>query len=213
MIRRAFAANLLPAALLWCFALAILLGYSFHEPTRAALDSLALFKKQLGLGFSMPAQALASGFLPWVFQKLQSGTHRKTALVHVPFLMAYWACQGALVDIFYGFQARMFGDNAQIGTILLKIVVDMGLFAPLISMPLAVCAFAFKDAGFSFAKTRELLGPNWYKSRVIPVYIAALLVWTPAVAVLYALPLGVQFPFQATVACFWALVLVIMTDK
>ncbi len=213
MLRRAFQSNLIPAIFLWCFALAILVGYSIHPPTKAALDALATLKKQLGLGFSMPAQALASGLLPFLFQRLQSGTHRKTALAHVPYLMTYWAFQGALVDLFYGFQAQIFGDNAQLSTILPKIVVDMGLFAPLISMPLAVCAFAFKDAGFSLAKTRELLGPNWFKSRVIPVYLAALLVWTPAVAVLYALPLGVQFPFQATVACFWALILVIMTDK
>ncbi|PQV63367.1 hypothetical protein B1R32_11222 [Abditibacterium utsteinense] len=213
MIRRAFAANLVPAVALWGFALAILLGYSIHPPTRAVLDSLALLKKQLGLGFSMPAQALASGLLPFLFQKLQSGSHRKTALVHVPYLMLYWALEGALVDLFYGLQAQLFGDNARIGTIVIKVIVDMGLFSPLLSMPLVVCAFAFKDAGFSFSKTRELLGRGWYKSRVIPVYIAALLVWTPAVAVLYALPLGVQFPFQATVACFWALILVIMTDK
>lgn len=213
MIRRAFAANLVPALFLWCFALAVLVGYSIHPPTRAALDALALLKKQLGLGFSMPAQALASGLLPFLFQKLQSGAHRKTALAHVPYLMCYWACQGALVDLFYAFQAQVFGDNARLSTILLKIVVDMGIFAPLVSMPLAVCAFAFKDAGFSLSKTRQLLGANWYRHRVVPVYIAALLVWTPAVAVLYALPLGVQFPFQATVACFWALILVIMTDR
>ena len=213
MLRRAFTANLIPAIFLWCFALAILAGYSIHPPTRHALDALAILKKQLGLGFSMPAQALASGLLPWVFQKLQSGTHRKTALVHVPFLMLYWACQGALVDLFYGLQAQLFGDNARPATIILKVLVDMGLFAPLLSMPLVVCAFAFKDSGFSISKTRLLLGPRWYRERVIPVYLAALLVWTPAVAVLYALPLGVQFPFQATVACFWALILVIMTDK
>jgi len=213
MIRRAFAANLVPAVFLWSFALAILVGYWLHPPTRAALDALAVFKKQLGLGFSMPAQALASGLLPFVFQGFQSGSHRKTALIHVPYLMLYWASQGALVDWFYGFQAQVFGDNARLETILLKVLVDMGLFAPFLSMPLVVCAFAFKDAGFSPAKTRQLLGPNWYRERVIPVYIAALLVWTPAVAVLYALPLGVQFPFQATVACFWGLVLVIMTDK
>ena len=213
MLRRAFAANLIPAVILWSFAFAILVGYSFHPPTKAALDALAEVKKQLGLGFSMPAQAFASGLLPFLFQKFQTGTHRKTTLAHVPYLMAYWAIQGAIVDFFYGFQAQIFGDNAQISTILLKVFVDMGLFAPLISMPLVVCAYAFKDAGFSLAKTRELLGKGWYKSRVIPVYLAALLVWTPAVAVLYALPLGVQFPFQATVACFWGLVLVIMTDK
>ncbi len=213
MLRRALLSNLLPAIALWFFALAVLLGYFAHPPTRAALDALALLKTRLGLGFIMPAQAFASGLLPFLFQRFQSGTHRKTAPAHVPFLMLFWAGAGALVNAFYALQAVIFGDNARPLTIFLKVVFDMCGYTPFIAMPLVVCVYAFKDAGFSLARTRQNLGANWYRARVIPVYLAALLVWTPAVAVLYALPLGLQFPFQAIVSCFWSLILVIMTDK
>ncbi len=213
MLTRALRSNLYPSIALWLFAGAILLGYYFHPATRAALDALADLKTHLGLAFSMPAQAFASGLLPFLFGRFQTGTHRRTSPAHVPFLMLFWACSGALVDGFYRLQAQIFGDNAQIATIALKVVVDMFLYAPLVAMPLVTLAFAFKDADFSLAQTKIALGKGWYRTRVIPIYLAALVVWTPAVVVLYALPLGVQFPFQATVACFWALILVIMTDK
>lgn len=213
MLLRAFRANLFPALVLWGFALALLLLYHFHAPTQIALDRLAQLKQSLGLGFSMPAQALAAGLLPYFFQKWQRGAHRKTRWSHVPFLMLVFAFLGAATDLFYAFQAQIFGDSAQLRVVALKTGVDMLLYTPLFSVPAVVVAFAFKDNGFFLPKTRAFLGREWISRRVWPLYGAALVVWTPTVAVLYALPLALQFPFQAIVQCFWGLILVIMTDK
>ena len=213
MLRQAFRANLLPALILWGFAVALLVLYYLHVPTHQALMLLAQFKNRLGLGFSMPAQAIAGALLPFLFQRIQRGDHRKTAWVHVPYLMVFCAFQGALIDSFYAFQAVIFGNNERLATILSKVAFDTLLFTPIISMPLAVLAFDFKNAGFSVARTLQPLGKAWYLSRVLPVYGAALLVWTPAIAVIYALPLALQYPIQAVVSCFWGLILVIMTSK
>jgi hypothetical protein len=127
--------------------------------------------------------------------------------------MVFWAMQGALVDGFYTLQALVFGDKPGVATVLVKVAVDMLIFTPFLSMPLALSAFEWKDTGFSVARWKERRGERWYRRRVIPIYIAALLVWTPTVAVLYALPLALQFPIQAIVQCFWGLILVILTDK
>lgn len=213
MLLRAFRDNLLPALALWGFALALGVLYHLHAPTQIAFDRLADLKAALGLGFSMPAQALAAGVLPYGFQKWQRGPHRRTRLSHVPFLMLVFACLGAMTDIFYAFQAQIFGDDAQLRTIALKTGFDMLLYTPLICVPLVVWAFAFKDNAFSPAQTRDFLGRDWIARRVVPLYGAALVVWTPTVMVLYALPLALQFPFQAIVQCFWGLILVIMTDR
>ncbi len=210
---RALRNNLLPALVLWGFALALLVLYHLHAPTRIAFDHLADLKAALGLGFSMPAQALAAGVLPFFFQKWQRGGHRKTRLSHVPFLMLFFAGLGAANDIFYAFQAQIFGDDAKFATIALKTGFDMLVYTPFFSIPLVVVAFAFKDSDFSPARTRAHLGRDWIVRRVVPLYGAALVVWTPTVMVLYALPLALQFPFQAIVQCFWGLILVIMTDK
>lgn len=213
MLLRAFRANLLPALVLWGFAFALLGLNSFYLPAQIALDRLAALKLSLGLGFSMPAQALAAGVLPYLFQKWQRGSHRKTKLSHVPFLMLFFAFLGGATDIFYAFQAQLFGDDAKFRTIALKTAVDMLIYTPVFALPLVVCAFAFKDNNFSPQQTRQFLGRDWISSRLLPLYGANLLVWTPAVMVIYALPLALQFPIQAIVQCFWGLILVIMTDK
>ena len=213
LLRAAFRANLAPALLLWSALALLLAGYFFVAPIHQSLNALADVKKALGLGFSMPAQALAGGLLPFLFQSLQKGAHRKTRLAHVPFLMLFWACQGAVTDRFYAFQALVFGDNAQLSTILFKTAVDMLIFSPFVAIPLVVFIFAFKDAGFSPARTVRQLGPRPYRNRVLPVYVAAVLVWAPSVALLYSLPLALQFPVQALVQCLWGLILVVMTAR
>ena len=118
-----------------------------------------------------------------------------------------------MTDIFYRFQARIFGDSAQISSILPKVALDMLFYTPIVILPLVVWVFAFKDCDFQIAATRQLLGKNWIQERVLPIYGVNLLVWTPAVFIIYALPLALQFPIQAIVACLWGLILVVLTDK
>jgi hypothetical protein len=210
-LRTAFQINIAPALLLWGVASLLLILYYTAAPVQDALNLVAEVKARLGLWFVMPAQALAAGLLPYLFQKLQRGSGPRIRLSQVPYLMTFWAFLGALTNAFYDVQAHVFGDNATLQTIALKTAVDMLLYTPLLSMPLIILAYAYKDADFTFIRMRQSLGARWYRSRVIPVYSASLLVWTPTLCVLYALPLALQFPMQALVQCFWGLILVFMT--
>lgn len=213
MIRRAFAANIIPALILWSFAFGMLWMYNHNTTAKTALDDLATLKSQLGFLFSMPAQAIAAAFLPYVFQSLQKGDHRKIKLAHVPFLMLMTSVMGGMSDVFYTFQAWLFGDSPEFAVVLKKMGVDLFGYCPLVVMPLMVLIYAFKDNYFSFQKTRVALGKGWYVAKVVPVWLAALMVWGPTLFVLYQLPLALQFPFQAIVQCFWGLVLVVLTDS
>ena len=212
-IRRAFAANLLPALALWSVAGLLVAFYYLNGTAHGALDLLAGWKARLGLGFSMPAQALAGAVLPFVFQRFQRGQHRRTRGRDLPFLMLGFALLGAATDFFYRFQALLWGDDAQLRTLLLKVACDLLLYTPLFCMPWVVLCFAFKDCGYSLKGTRAFLGRGWMIRRVGPVYASALIVWTPTVFALYALPLALQFPFQAIIQCLWGLILLVLTAQ
>lgn len=212
-LRRAFAANIVPAIALWSLAVALLALYYLFPPATAILNQLAALKTRLGLGFSMPAQAVAAGLLPFLFQKFQRGDHRRLTWAQLPFLLLVHAVIGAMTDKFYTLQAHLFGDGSAPLTILTKAIFDMTVYTPFIVLPFVVWTFGFMDNGYALGTTRAALGPDWKAKRVLPLYLAALIVWGPTSAVLYALPLELQFPFQAIVQCFWGLVLVILTDK
>jgi hypothetical protein len=213
IIRRAFAANIVPAAALWSFAGLLLFLYWFNPPTQALLNSMAQVKTRLGLGFSMPAQAIAAGLLPFFFQKFQKGSHRRTSAAHLPYLMACFAVMGAMTDFFYIAQAALFGSSTALTTLIPKVLVDMLIYCPVWAMPGVVLIFDFKDAGFSGPAMAKTLGKKWYLERVVPVWMAGMMVWAPTVAIIYSLPLPLQFPVQAIVTVLWSLILVILTSK
>jgi hypothetical protein len=210
LLRKTFQSNLRPALVLWFFAFLMLALYTWHPPARLTLDGLAATKTRLGLLFSMPAQAIAAVLLPFALQGLQRGTHRRTRAAHLPFLMAFFALLGALNDGFYNLQSLVWGQGTEIWRVLLKTVIDQGIYAPVMLIPIT-WAFALKDSDFSWQRTCHSLGPNWIKTRFLPTYLAGVMVWAPALCVLYALPLGLQFPFSALVQCLWSLMLVVLT--
>ena len=212
-LRRAFAANLVPALALWSLALLMLALYAYFPPAHAAMNDLAALKNRWGLLFSMPAQALSAGLLPFLFQRFQRGDHRRLTWAQLPFLLLVRAIMGAMTDYFYTFQAVLFGDSAAPTTILIKTIFDMAVYTPFVMLPLVVWTFGLMDNNYALDVTRASLGPHWKTKRIGPLYCAALVVWVPTLAVLYGLPLALQFPFQAIVQCFWGLVLVILTDK
>ena len=212
-LRRAFAANIVPAVALWSLAVALLALYYHWPPATLAFNNLAALKTRLGLAFIMPAQTLAAGVIPFLFQRFQRGDHRRLTWAQLPFLLVVRALMGVMNNEFYNFQAFLFGDSNAPPTVLTKVAVDMLFYTPFIVVPLVVWLFGLMDNNYSFDTTRAALGADWKTKRGVPLYFAALLVWVPTLGVIYALPLALQFPFQAIVQCFWGLVLVIMTDK
>ena len=210
---RAFIANIVPAVALWSLAVALLALYFSWAPATIAFGELAQLKTRLGWGFTMPAQAIAAGLLPFLFQRFQHGNHRRLTWAQLPFLLLVRAFMGLMTDEFYQLQAILFGDSNALTTILIKTVFDMTVYTPFIVLPLVVWTFGLMDNNYTFDTTRAALGPDWKTKRWLPLYLAALIVWVPTLFVVYALPLALQFPFQAIVQCFWGLVLVIMTDK
>ena len=212
-LRRAFAANIIPALALWSLAVVLLALYFTWPPATAAFSQLAALKTRLGWAFAMPAQALAAGLLPFLFQLLQKGDHRRLTWAQLPFLLLVRGIMGVMGDEFYNLQAFWFGDSNAAPTILIKTAVDMLIYTPFIALPLVVWTFGLMDNGYALDTTRAALGADWKTKRWLPLYLASLMVWVPTLFVIYALPLALQFPFQAVVQCFWGLLLVIMTDK
>jgi len=213
IIRRAFAANTLPAVCLWLVAGVLVALYFRSAPIRALLEGLANWKARVGISFSIGAQAFAGAVLPWVFGRFQRGDHRRTEARDVPFLMLIFGLFGATTDVFYRFQAHLWGDDAHLRTLVAKYVCDLGIYNPCFILPILVTGFALKDCDYSFARTRAYLGSDWIVRRMLPIYASALLVWTPTVFALYSLPLALQFPFQAIMQCLWGLILVVLTDN
>ena len=209
-------ANALPAIGLQSVALFMLWAYHFWPAARLVLEQLAGWKQITGYSFSFIASALAGGLLPFILQRFQSGNHRRIKAKFLPDLLFSWGARGCLVDAFYRLQTAMWGDNALPQTLLVKIFCDLMFFSPLIAAPTIALMFSWADSERNPARFRLIFKDGllrWFMRDVWPVVRMAWVVWLPALAVIYALPAGLQFPVQVVIQCLWALILVVLTDK
>ena len=118
---------------------------------------------------------------------------------------------GLLVDLFYQYQSRWFGDGTDPGTIALKVAVDQLWFSPFISVPQGTLYTRWLDEGR--AGLVAVLRWRFWITEYPPVVLSCMSVWVPATAILYCLPQPLQFPLFALVLVFWVLILSLSAGK
>ncbi|WP_148618695.1 Mpv17/PMP22 family protein [Mariniblastus fucicola] len=203
--------NRWPGAALWLFGVALIAGYYWFEPIRSGLERIGEVKTRYGILFGIVSTAIFGGLIPSI---LRVAVDRKVPQAFWGLLIAnviFWAFKGAEIDLFYRFQAWMFGDDSSVKTIASKVSFDALRYGPLMGLLNCVLFYIWQDNGYSFSQTRTALGRNWYVRKVLPALISNWCVWLPSAIMIYSLPLALQLPVQNLILCFWVLVLVFFT--
>ena len=125
---------------------------------------------------------------------------------HGLFFLLFWAVKGVEVDIFYQAQGWAFGNDTAVSTIAAKVLFDQLIYSVVWATPCAQIFFYWKDAGFSFARVRELRWIPFWKENLPKAVIALWAVWFPSVTLIYSLPPALQVPLFNIVLCFYALI-------
>lgn len=205
--------NRIPAIAMWIFGVAIVVGYFFIPPVHNALEAVGRLKFSFGWKFSLISTGIFGGLIPAIIAWLVKNDGGKTTPGIIISSTLLWAYKGVEIDLFYRFQAWLFGDNAGLSTILIKTFVDQMVMVPTFGMVSVVLFYHWRDCGYSRKKFVATLGKNWYSRRVLPVLIANWVIWIPAVAMIYGLPIALQLPVQNLILCFWVLILMFFTGE
>src|SRR2546422_2522213 len=208
-------ANAVPAFILQTTMLAILLAYYFSPSAAAALGELADLKRKYGLLFVVVAAILAGSILPELFliAFFQKGRLRMQNLRNLAFTIPTWAVDGILVDLMYRANAFWFGDIVTVPVVLAKMCVDQFGYNPFIAAPCEVLVYEWKNDGFSWKSVQRALTWNHYRDQILPTLLATWAVWIPLMAIIYSLPLALQFPLFGLALSFWVLLLTYMTNR
>jgi len=203
-------ANLVPGLALWLAALAIVLGYYFEPPVHALLSGLAGIRRSAGFGFGIASTAVFGGLLPFLY--IRYGRRNGKGIPQYGWtqgsmLTLFWAYKGLEIELWYRLQAYVVGSGHGAATIALKVFLDQYVYCPFFAVPVTTAVYqavqAWPDWAWVGADMRER---GWYRRRALPVLIANMAVWVPAVAVIYALPTPLQLPMQNMVLCFYTLI-------
>jgi hypothetical protein len=205
-------ANALPGFILQAGALALVLAYYRHAPTREILSQLAAFREKTGTLFGFVSTGLFGGLIPVLYLFARCATRHRYTGSQAAGLIAFWSYKGFEVDLWYRLQARLLGTEADLGTIAAKMALDQFVYCPLVAVPVTVLVYAWVEARYSAQPVlSDLREPRWYFRQVLPVLISNLGVWVPAVCLIYALPTPLQLPLQNLVLCFFTLLLAHLT--
>lgn len=195
-----------PGLVFITIAVVTVLAYYYHPGTRAALELLAAFRQRGGYVFSAVSFMIFGGVLPFLVLRFSPRTAAAHPWPQLIFFVLFWAWKGAEVDLLYHVQAWLFGAESTWPVVVKKMLCDQLIYNPLYAAPVGVLLYAWKDAGFCWAKPlADLRAGRWYARRTLPVMFAVWGVWIPTVSCVYAMPLPLQLPLATMMNCLWAI--------
>ena len=208
-------ANALPALIIQAIMLALLVSYYTNRAVFSGLNQLADYKSEHGLKFVIVASITAGAIIPEIFLVLffQRGRPNRRNLRNLLFTVPVWGFDGSLVDLLYRSEAAWFGDVVTLQVVCAKICVDQFGYNPFFAAPFGVLTYEWKNSGISPGPLRQLFTLVHYRDKILPTLLATWAVWIPLMAIIYSLPLALQFPLFGLALSFWVLLLTYMTNR
>ena len=189
-------ANAKPALIIQAIMLGLAIAFYTNASVGDGLHNLAEFKRAHGLTFVILASVFAGAILPEIFLVLffQRGQPQRANLRNLAFTIPVWGFDGSLVDLLYRAEAHWLGDLATVPVVLGKILVDQFGYNVFFAAPFGVLTYEWKNNGISLLPVRDLFTWQHYRDKIIPTLVATWAVWIPLMAIIYSLPLALQFP-------------------
>lgn len=206
-------ANLIPGVILWFFGIAVVLVYYRVPDSHRFFDQISSLKAEHGYWFSAISTAIFGGLIPFAFLWCARKVPQGCVVSWCLFFVIYWTVRGVEVDALYRLQAWLFGNDARWQTIVTKVAVDQFLYCPFWSAPLTAIFYGWKDAGFSWKKYLPSLGRHFFTFQIPSVLLSIWIVWIPATAIIYSLPLVLQIPLFNLVLCFFVLLISVLSPR
>lgn len=195
-------------------AILLVAGFFTVPSVREACAWIMHVKESGGILFSIFSGMMAAGVVPELIKwKLRPRNLPRPGWDEILHQIGLWGCLGAMVDVLYRVQDRLFGGSGGWEQVLMKTGVDLLIFTPFIALPFIALWFLWRECGYHPGKALRRLSWNLYLERVLPLLLVNQVYWIPILCCLYSLPLLLQFPFYLLASCAWSLLLIFMARR
>lgn len=198
--------NRVPMVALWCLAAATVAAYYFDPHFAAILEPLAKWQRETGWLAAVVNRVVFGGLLPGVFLLTVRSIRPRHPVLTVIANCLWMGSWGVLSNAFFTFQSLMFGNGTDFSTLLVKVLVDKGVWSACFCVPLNSLFFFWEGRGFSLIRCRREWPKSWLREIYLPVLLADLCVWIPVQFAVYLFPLPLQIQLIGFAGCFWSLV-------
>lgn len=200
-----------PPMLVIQLANAFLVYSYFNIPSvTKVLDQISHWRDQGGIFAVLLAGFVAGGVLPEI-AKILTGkvkTFDKSWAVAATYVGIVYTIIGVLVYLLYFVQVFLFTESNDPITVAKKVLFDMLVFSPFLSIPFATGMLIWRKKAFQIDAWKEVLIPTNYRVNVLPGVILCWIFWFPVMSAIYVLPLKLQFPIAMLCEAAWSIVFV-----
>lgn len=200
-----FRTNLIPGVVLWLVGFGVALAYYKMDSAKGLFDEVMGVKQDHGFLYSFLATGLFGGLIPFLYLFAAGKIKKGMVPSYGAFFVFYWAFRGVEVDAFYRLQSTLFGDGLDWATIAIKVCVDQFVYCIVWSAPITATFYGWKDAGFSWLRFCQTMTRQAFLFEVARLLLTTWILWIPATAIIYSLPLSLQVPLFNLTLCFFVL--------
>lgn len=187
--------------------------YAASPTFRASLVGLAEFRAATGLLFAGGGMIVAGILVPEIARRLSGLRSELTSVRLTALYLVYFAALGVIVAVLYDGLALLLGEAQDLRGVTLRLLLDMGVFTPLVSMPIAALVFAWRDGDFQTANVMREIRSGEFKRRYVRLLVSCWLFWLPVLVAVYSMPLLLQLPLVLIAEAAWALMMLALERR
>ena len=199
-----------PMLLIQIITAATVVAYFKNPNFQQTLDKLGELQAQGGLPFVFISGFAAGSILPEI-AKLLTGRITKPNLnwlKSVAYTGLVYALVAILVYYLYMLLGVWFGDTLSFATTVPKVIFDMLVFSPFLSIPFATGMFIWRRDKYKFNAWLKVIKPSQYREHVLPGLVLCWAFWCPVLSAVYCLPVRLQFPVAILCEAAWSILFV-----
>lgn len=202
-----------PALAIQSVMLGLTFAYFFYPPSTPYFEKFVAFKAWVGPSFSFLSMGMIAIFAETV-RRLQTRDW-SGYLASAAFGFCVFGVLGVATDLFYVLQKAMWAGLEPGWRIVAKVMTDQFVWTVLLANPYQTFTYVFKDCGFKPTEFRRRITPFkfFYVREVLAVLITNWAFWIPTSAILYSLPLDLQFVISRLAIIIWILLLTAITNR
>ena len=203
-----------PAMCVQLLMLSLVLSYFYLPHIRGPLSELIRLKERMGLSFAFLSMGAIAVFAEAL--KCQSRKPSETGssfLSNAGFGLLVFGLLGIGSDFFYKFQEKVWGGLPPSMEVFAKVFTDQFVWTVFIANPYQTLLYTWKSCGFRKEVYLEKITPfrEFYVREMLAVLVTNWAFWIPVTALLYCLPLDLQFLIVQMAIVIWVMLLSTLT--
>jgi hypothetical protein len=203
-----------PAIVVQAAMLTLAIGYFYSPTVTHFLQGLVDLKNKVGTPFAF----LSMGSIAVIAEILRRMTARSGWSgfgSSAAFGFATFGMLGVCTDLFYVIQKALWHGLPATEQVVAKVMTDQFFYTVLFANPYQTFLYVFKDCGFRPVRFAERISPfrTFYVREMLAVLITNWAFWIPTTAIIYSLPLDLQFVISRLAIMIWVLILTTMTKR